>query len=332
LETEFKTLADKVIKNKRLQNKKKIIIFSFCLLFSMSFWTLKKFSKEYQLIVPYNVSFQNHTATKVLLTNTDTTFYITIKSQGFNLIYYQLFNETKKINIDLSKIQLNNGENTNISYLGASQIIKAIKKQNTLDYNIVSIFPDTFALLWENAYIKNVAVKPILKLNFQKQYQLYDSIKIIPDSIYISGIHNDIKNIKFLYTEAFTINELNSNKSFYLNIIKPINKTKVKLFSDKVKIGIAVEKYTEAEIEVPINIQNNLQQSEIKIFPDKVKIKYLVALRDFKKINKEMFVAVANIQSNNKMDNKAKIDIVNFPLNVKISKIYPEKVEYIIFK
>ncbi len=332
METEFKTLADKVIKNKRLQNKKKLIIFSFCLLISMSFWTLKKFSKEYQLIVPFKISFQNLPENKVLLNNSDTTFYITIKSQGFNLIYYQLFNETKKINIDLSKIQLFKGYNKNTSYLGASQIIKAIKKQNTLDYNIVSVYPDTFALLWENAYIKNVAVKPILKLNFQKQYQLYDSIKVIPDSIYISGIRSEIDNIKFLFTQSLSLNDLKSNKSIYLNIIKPNDKTKVKLFSDKVKIIISVEKYTEAEIEVPINIQNNLQQSDIKIFPDKVKIKYLVALKDFKKINKEMFVAIATIKTNTKSENKAKIEIVNFPSNLKISKIYPEKVEYIIFK
>lgn len=332
METEFKTTADKVIKNKRLQNRKKILIFSFCLFISLFFWMLKKFSNDYQLVVPFKVSLQNLPSDKVLLNNMDTTLFITIKSQGFNLIYFQLFYKSETKNIDISQIQLTEGKDQNTSYIGASQLIKLFKRQAEFNYNIVSIFPDTFALYWEKAYFKNVAVKPLLNLNFQKQYQLYDSLILTPDTICISGTYEDLKQINTLYTKPQTLNNLNSNQFIYLNIKKPVLKNRIKYFADKVKVFVPVEKFTEAEIEVPINIQNNLEKYDIKIFPDKVKVKYLVALKDFKKVTPEMFVAAAKIQSINKSDNKAKIDIVNYPPNIRITKIYPEKLEYIIFK
>jgi len=289
------------------------------------------FSKEYQLVIPYQISLNNFPADKVLLNSIDTSFLITIKSQGFNLIYFQIFKKTPKITVDLSQVQLFEDRNKNTIYLGASQLIKSIKKQNGFDYNITNVYPDTIALHWEKAFKKKVAVKSMLKLNFQKQYHLYDDVKVSPDTIVISGTYNDIRDINSVYTQALTLNDLSNNQTRYLNIYKPINKNRVKYFVDKVKIFIPVEKFTESEIEIPINIQADNVKNNIKIFPDKVKITYLVALKDFKKISQEMFVATCNPLSSKDI-NKAKINLLNFPSNIRITKIYPEKIEYIIFK
>ncbi len=331
LETEFKKIADKALKNKNIQNRKKLIIFSICLFISLFFWTLKKFSKEYQLTLQYKIHFHNFPSDKVLLNNTDSSFFVTIKSQGFNLIYHQLFNHNDNILIDFSQIKLHENNN-NISYLGASQILKVIKKQSDINYNIIGLFPDTFALKWEKAFYKNIAVIPKLKLNFQKQYQLYDSLKITPDSIYISSTKDDISQIQKFYTQSLVLNDLKSNQTAYLNIIKPKQFPKIKLFAEKVKIHLSVEKYTESEIEIPIGILNNTKSQNIKLFPEKVKIKYMVALKDYKKINEQMFTAAINTEHFNLSDNKTKISIIRVPEKIKILNIYPEKVEYIIFK
>ena len=94
METDFKILANKVINVNGLPSKKKIIVFSLCLFISLFFWMLIKFSKEFQLTVLCPVSFVNLPKDKVLMNNADTTFLITIKSQGFNLLYYQLFKKS----------------------------------------------------------------------------------------------------------------------------------------------------------------------------------------------------------------------------------------------
>ncbi len=332
LETEFKKLADKALKNKKIHNRKKLIIFSICLFISLFFWTLKKFSKEYQLTLHYKINFQNFPSDRVLLNNSDSSFFVTIKSQGFNLIYHQLFNHNDNLNIDFSEIKLYESNSEKISYLGANQIFKIIKAQSDFNYNVIGLFPDTFALKWEKAIYKNIAVTPLLKLNFQKQYQIYDSIKISPDSIFISGTLKDINQIQRFYTQSVALNNLKSNQTIYLNIIKPKQFPKIKLFAEKVKVQFSVEKYTESELEIPIGIQNNTNFKNIKLFPDKVKIKYLVALKDYKRINQQMFTASVNADLFNPSDNKTKINIIRVPDKIKITGIYPEKAEYIIFK
>lgn len=332
LETEFKKIADKALKNKNIQNRKKIIIFSICLVVSLFFWTLKKFSKDYQLTLQYKVNFQNFPSDKVLVNNSDSIFFITFKSQGFDLIYYQLFKHNKTINIDCSENKLNNDNKLNISYLGANQILKNIKKQNDFNFNVINLFPDTFALKWEKAYYKKVRVIPVLKFNFAKQYQIYDSLKISPDSIYISGTLNDLNQIQRLYTQAFKSDNLRTGQTVYLKIIKPKQFPKVKLFAEKIKIQFSVEKFTESEIEIPVTFQDDVNFQNVKLFPDKVKIKYLVALKDFKKINPKMFIATVNTDNLKLTENKAKIQLIRFPENIKILSLFPEKTEFIIFK
>jgi hypothetical protein len=58
----------------------------------------------------------------------------------------------------------------------------------------------------------------------------------------------------------------------------------------------------------------------------------MVALKDYKKINESMFWAMIDFTKLDlkSADNKVKVLITKFPSFVKITKIDPEKVEYII--
>ena len=328
METDFKTLANKVIDTNRLPSKKKAIVFSLCLFIALIFWMLIKFSKEFQLTVLCPVSFVNLPTDKVLMSNADTTFSITIKSQGFNLLYYQLFKKKNVLKIDAALLKFN--ANDTISYLDATQLTKLASKQFDFNYEIVNILPDVFALRWERALMKRVAVKLNLTIDYQKKFQLYDSITIEPDTISVSGTKFDLEQIKCFSTKKIVLNNVSCTQNLFVDIVQPVNLTKIKLFTPKIKICIPVEKFTETEIEVPIHI---LDVNNIKLFPEKVKITYQVALKDFKKANQEMFVAVANISKSKTNKNfNAKVELIKFPSFVKISKIYPEKIEYIIFK
>jgi len=329
VETDFKTLANKVINSNGLPSKKKAIVFSLCLFISIFFWLLIKFSKEFQLNVICPISFTNLPAEKILMNRLDTTLLITIKSQGFNLLYYQLFKKKNTLKIDASLLN----QNDSISNIEPSQLLKMLSKQFDFNYEIVNVYPDNFTLHWEKALVKRYAVKPNLSINYKKQFQLYNTIKTEPDSISVSGTKSDLEKIKCFYTKRTTLNNISKSQNIFVDILIPTNLQRIKLFTPKVKVFIPVEKFTEAEIEIGVTISNNSSMKNIKLFPDKVKITYQVALKDFKKVNQEMFLAVTNI--NDSKINKefyVKVDLIKFPDFVKISKIYPEKLEYIIFK
>ncbi|NVN96377.1 MAG: hypothetical protein HXX18_13970 [Bacteroidetes bacterium] len=331
METDFKTFANKVINTDGLPSKKKILMFSFCLFISLFFWMLIKFSKEFQLTVVCPVSFVNLPNDKVLMNNSDTAFLITIRTKGFNLLYYQLFKKKFMIKVDASLLKYAQGSNDTISYLGASELSKLVNKQFDFDYETVNIVPDTYTLLWEKAYLKKIAVKSNLTLNFKEQFQLYDTIKMAPDSILVSGTKSDLEQIKFFTTQRITLKNVCRSEDVFADILKPSVPEKVKIFTQKVKLSIAVERFTESEIEIPITPSVN--GSNIKLFPERVKITYQVALKDFKKVNREMFVVYADINRSIVSDGiHAKVDLIKAPDLVKITKVYPEKIEYIIFK
>ncbi len=82
-----------------------------------------------------------------------------------------------------------------------------------------------------------------------------------------------------------------------------------------------------------IDIINPNDRVSIKTFPEKVKITYFVALIDYNRVDHEMFKAQVNIPVIGKLTpGKLKVNIVQFPSFVKIRKIVPDKVEYIILK
>ncbi len=331
METDFRTLANKVINSDGLPSKKKITIFSLCLFISLFFWMLIKFSKEFQLAVVCPVTFINLPNDKVLLNNADTSFLITIRAKGFNLLYYQLFKNKDIIKVDVSILKNSLNKDDSTSYLGATELSKLLNKQLDFNYETLNILPDTYALHWEKAYIKKVPIKLNLSINYKKQFQLYDSIKIEPDSISVSGKKSDLELITFLNTQKLTLKNLSNSQNLFIDIVKPSHLQKIKLFTQKVKLNIAVEKFTEAEIEIPVTTSDGMKN--VKLFPEKVRITYQVALKDFKKVNTEMFAAHTDINKS-KMNNDfhAKVDLIKSPSFVKITKVYPEKIEYIIFK
>jgi hypothetical protein len=329
VETDFKTIAAKV--NKKLHSRRKLMIFSLCLFISLFFWLLTKFSKTYQLSVDCPVSFVNLPLDKVLINNVDTSLKITIKSKGYKLLYYQLFKSKIHFNIDVAQLNLNNSQTDTLSYIGATQFSKILSRQLDFNFEILNVQPDTFALRWEKAFVKKLPVRANLVLNFAKQYQLYDSLKITPDSILISGTKSDLSQINFLSCQRIELNNLTASKEIIADIILPPNLTRLRLFTPKIKINIAVEKFTEAELEIDVKLSENNNLRNIKLFPPKVKVTYLVALKDFKKVNHEMFEALAEIQTNS-IEMNVLVHLTKFPAFVKINKIYPEKLEYIVFK
>ena len=243
----------------------------------------------------------------------------------------ELFDKKDIIKIDYSLLK--NKENTNKTNIqfNSSQLLKIIDKQFDYKHEITTLSPENISLSFEKTYFKVVPIKLNTQLQFEDQFMLYDTIKLTPNKVCISGTEKMLKNIDHLTTEPIILNNLNANQSIFISLANPEKEYDLKLFVDKIKVNIAVEKFTESSIEVPVIISNG--NNKLKLFPDKVKITYMVALKDFKKINKDLFdVEVNGSIGKSDENNKLKVELVKSPGFIKVTKIYPDNVEYIIFK
>ncbi len=333
METEFKSDIDSIIRNKELKNKKKFFVISICIVISLSLWLLIKFSDEYKYPIQIPITITNLPTDKVLINNDTILLTINMKSQGINALYYYFFAQKKVINIDYSSLKAKeDAKKTNESF-ATLQLIKILDKHLLFKHEIINVSPENINLNFEKTYLKIVPLKLNLQLNFEDQFLLYDTVKAYPNKICISGTEKTLKKITYLETEPIVLNNLNSNQNIFATIKKPEKDTDLRLFANKTKVSISVEKFTESTIEIPVSISNNNSNKKLKLFPDVVKITYLVALKDYKKINNELFGAVVNGNINkSEENNKLKVELVKFPSYIKITKVYPDNVEYIIFK
>ncbi len=288
-------------------------------------------SKEYYSNIEYPLVYTNIPGDKLLTNSPDSTLILRVKSKGFRLFSIKYLKKHRAIGINLSRTNLRKSRYENTTYVLTSSLKKDIEKKLYLTDKLISISPDTLHFNIEEIVNNKIPVRPDISITYKKQYLLYDSIKLNPDSIIVRGSQETIDTIKFIKTAKIELLNLSENKSFALKIIKPITSPNIKYSTDTINVFIPVEKFTEATIEIPVGILNN-DSINIITFPEKVQLTYLVALKDYKRIYPEMFSAGINYNENIKNNKNLKLKVSKQPDFVKITKIKPEKVEYIIFK
>ncbi|MCF8298542.1 MAG: YbbR-like domain-containing protein [Saprospiraceae bacterium] len=309
-------------------------VFAICLLFAVLIWILIKLSEEHTSTIEYPIEYSGFSTNKVMVDKSDSTITLTVKSHGFKLISVKYFQKRSPIIVDFNKLKLKKkSEHCYSSYIVTSQILSKISSQLKYSTELLSISPDTLFIELEDLVQKKLAVKPKLNVKFAKQHHLYTPIKYSPDSVIVSGPFSVISKLKYLQTETLKLENLKDDKSLELKIQNPLNNSILSLSHTKVKVELDVEEFTEANFDIALNYVSGKEDLRIKTFPEKVNVVFMVALKDYKKINKTMFLAVVNcddisIEENNRL----KVMLTEFPENVKISRIEPEAVEYIILK
>ena len=179
---------------------------------------------------------------------------------------------------------------------------------------------------------RTIPVKANLKIDYDQHNQQTDSIKLSPAFVSISGPADLVNKINFVETEPVDLKNSSDSLSIKLNILKTPDLKLVDLSPLTVLATIRVTKYTEASIDLPIEVENLPKGYGLKIFPDKVSIKYNVAFQNYEKINALQFRAVVNYSKIESGSNKLKVQLVKYPTEIKAIKMNPEKVEYIIRK
>lgn len=307
--------------------KRNVYVFLVCLLISTFVWILIRFSKDYTTTLSYPVVFMNKPSTLFRITNVDTVLRINLRAQGFHLLKNNYFSSLEPLIIDVNKLHFVKKAKSNDSYILTSTLIQQITSQLEFQNTIFDISPDTLFFKFEKLSKKKVPVHLCQDLNFEKQYLLYDSIQFLPKSVWVSGSQSVIDTLKYVTTSCIHFDNLKEDKSLFV----PIVNSNYTTLPEQIKVNIDVEQFTEGTLEIPVKFKSDNQK--VKLFPDKVQITYLVALKDYKKVTNELFEAQVNLLDvKHQNESKLKVSINKFPAYLKITRIYPEKVEYIIVK
>jgi hypothetical protein len=151
----------------------------------------------------------------------------------------------------------------------------------------------------------------------------------MPDCVTVVGPQEVISKIEFIETTHKEVRNINQSQTVNVQLSLPVNAKDVKCIPETVNVVLTVDKFTESEIEIPIICTD--AGAGIKTFPEKVKITYFVTLENYKRIDEKMFIANV-IYSKEQPSEKLKVNLLQYPSFIKIIKIEPEEVEYLIIK
>ncbi len=194
----------------------------------------------------------------------------------------------------------------------------------------VNVAPEYLTLVFETISGLKVKVIPKLILEFDKQYQLSQDMQVIPDCVTVVGPRELISKIGYVETVRKEVKKINQSQTVSGVLLSlPENTAGVKCIPETVNVVLTVDKFTESEIEVPVICSDT--GVEIKTYPEKVKITYFVTLENYNRIDKSMFVATVNYNKEISSE-KLKVNLLQYPSMIRIVKVEPEEVEYLLIK
>jgi hypothetical protein len=313
---------------KEHQSHPRLVVFLVCLAISILMWLFIELMKDYTDEVRYNVTFINVPKDLILTNSGDSVISIGMNAQGFELLAAKYTRKQRKLTIDLSTLKIRPTGEGYTAYLPSARIVEQLGNQIRFEKEITYIKPDTLFFLFSKIFYKQVPVKINLDYTLDGQYDVTDSIKFKPQFVTVSSIKSIIDTLSFVSTQKLNLSQLDSSVNVKVALNKGYRASLMKFSSDSVTIKLKVEKVTEAGYTIPVSITGNSEN--VKIFPDKVEIICRIPLSAFPHISASDFSAEVEFQPSSLKENKLKVNLLRTPEKVRVLKINPAEVEYII--
>ena len=322
----------KTIKPRDRNFRSHLYIFLICCGISLFIWFLIKMSDEYVADIDVRIDYTGVPANKAM-TGADRMVMIRVRANGGDLFSAKYLSGRKRIEVNLSQADLRKGRFFDRYYLLSGQFRNQLSQRFEFAHDIIAIAPDTLFLIFEEIITRAIPVKPQLEISCKPQYQVHDSLMLTPSEVMVSGPANIVDTITFIRTAKRVLREIDENTEISLPLLLPVENKKVMYSARKVEASIRIEEFTESVITVPVSSNSGDSGERIRTFPEQVEVVYQVAIRDFKLVRPEMFSLSVSYDPEKDRDRKLlKVKVDKSPEFIRISRINPDRVEYIIQK
>ncbi|HEY0030910.1 MAG TPA: CdaR family protein [Bacteroidia bacterium] len=287
-------------------------------------------SKNYVITASFPVKYVNLPEDKIIANHLPETIDLELKSTGFNLLMYKIKAQKETILLDIQDARRLPAKNH--FYIPCNEHLNKITSQFNSAIEIIKMKPDTVFINYNKKQSKEVPVKVNLFVDFDEQYQQTDSVIVDPEYITVSGPADALDSISYVETVPASAKKISAPLALKLEIKKFTDDKQIELSHNAVEVKMNVTKFTEAVMELPVEVENLPRGYNLKTFPDKVSVKYQVAFDNYGKINALDFRAIVDYNKIEPGSNKLKVQLVKVPPQVRSVKLNTDKVEYIIRK
>lgn len=329
MKSEHEQVTGQPVKSGSLKAGNRPFVFLLCLFISAFIWFLIVLSRETTTIIDFPISIENSPPNLVMTGMSDSLLSLNVSSGSLAIATLKYLGGKKPVRIDLKNVKLSRENNKFTAVISMQETARKLINRMSVPEEKVTINPEYLNIEFESISGVKMKVVPRLILEFDKQYQLSQDMQVIPDSVTLAGPAELISKISYVETVRKEVKKINKTQTVSVPLSIPENTGELRCIPENVSVVLTVDKFTESEIEIPIVYSG--QDHAIKTFPEKVKVTYFVTLENYKRITTEMFLADVSF-SGEENPEKLKINLVQYPSFIKIIKIEPLEVEYLLIK
>lgn len=311
----------------KIKNDRRILIFVLCLFLATALWFLNALSKDYTTTVSYPVRYVNPPQNMFLTSNPPAKFQLQVNAYGFSLLRHKLSLSASPVILDLTTIRQEEDGFENIVTVQTQNLINRISEQVSGEITITDITPKVLTLIFDSLESKTVPVEANIKTDFKSQFFQKGPVAFSPESVQISGPASVLDTLQSLETEFAEIKGIDSDIEKTLKINHPEN---TDISQKKTTLQIPVERFTEKEISVPVQVRNKPEDLNIKLFPSEVKVSFLVGMSEYENITAADFRAFVDYNEADHNTETLEINIESKPPFIQLRRISPQAVEFLI--
>lgn len=326
----FKRLGERLKSNV----SREFLTYLVFLLIAIVIWYANTLTKDYTTELKFNVKYIDLPEDKVLVSPPPNQLTLTIHAQGLIILKYKLGLIFYPISLEanLQTLRKNKSSKDGEYFITTQSVFDKIAGQLNSDVSLRNIVPDTLKFLFSETVQKNVPVKALLQLQFEKEFLPKGPMQIVPKAVTVTGTKNILDTLQYVYTRQGNFKKLKDTLRTDLALQSIPN---LKYSVDKVNIIQPIERHTEATITVPIESINLAEGLKMKTFPSTVTVSCMVPINDFEKLQPYLFRIVADYATVKDIKNsqaKVRVNLVKSPDYVSDIRFHPKNVDFIIEK
>lgn len=310
-------------KKRKMIKKSSLKTFSFFLVFSTVVWFLVQFSKTYTQLIEIPVNYINVPLDKSISEDRPQNISLQLQETGFSIYYYKIFNP--ELTVDLAKADV---RDMDLVY-AVQDHVTDIEQQLQVDLDDSRIIQDEVIVPFQFKKEKTIQIKPHIDISYAAGYNADEPVKVTPDSVKISGPENMVDTISAIQTMELDLTKVNKD----LNGSVKLDTTgygKISFYENSVKYFQKVEKFTEGNAEIPVEVINIPNGLNLAYFPKSVVIYYQVNLKHFDKVNKADFRVVCDYSEINQGDDFMVAKIVEKPEQITNLRLNERQIQFVI--
>ena len=315
--------------------KQKVYVFLLCLFCSAMFWLFIKLSRENQAVFRQPLAVIDIPRESVLYDQSDTSISFSLQSTGVRLIANRYFSTPDTLRLNAGTLPHFSRHGTTYHYATSTMMTQLLSDEIDGIFSLLSVRPDTVFFQVVEAMEKMVPVHLKADLSYERRFGKYGEISVDPDSVLLTGPSSILDTVDYVYTEALEYQRLNQSIHTMAGILPPSYHKAVQVMPGTVEVHIQVEEFTEAHVEVPLEVlcNDSLDQyptDRLRLFPGRVNLVLLVALRDFHMIEADLFSAYVVCPEKSDSATQLEVRTEHLPGFVRLESIRPSRVDYLI--